>query len=230
MTGPNEFVIGAAVSCSDRSCGTLRRVVIDPVARALTHLVVGPDHVASLGRLVPVDLVQSTTDGTITLGISGAEFEALGQAEETDFVPGARGTWGYGQEQMLTFPHFGLGLGTMTMGGIGAGMLSMGLDRPGMTGEPQSVTLDKVPLGEVEVRRGDRVHAKDGPIGQVQGLVVDPADNHVTHVLLEEGHLWGKKDVAIPIGSVEKVGGAIDVALTKDEIKDLPAVEIDRDD
>ncbi len=42
--------------------------------------------------------------------ISGVEFEALEKAQETDFVPGARGKWGYGQEQMLSHPYFGLGL------------------------------------------------------------------------------------------------------------------------
>jgi len=229
MTEPTDFVIDAEVTCGDQNCGNLRRVVIDPVARALTHLVVGSDQGESLCRLVPVDLVESATDTMIKLRISTGEFEALEKAEETDFVPGARGKWGYGQEQMLSHPYFGLGLGTMTMGGIGGGLLSMGLETGDMAGEPQSLTLDRIPVGEVEVRRGDSVNATDGPIGQVQGLVVD-SEHHVTHVLLEEGHLWGKKDVAIPIGSVERVGRQIDLSITKEEVKNLPAVEIDRGD
>ena len=36
-----EYIIGAEVTCSDGVCGELRRVVIDPVARVLPHLVVG---------------------------------------------------------------------------------------------------------------------------------------------------------------------------------------------
>jgi hypothetical protein len=71
--------------------------------------------------------------------------------------------------------------------------------------------------------------AGDGDIGKVAGLVVDPSDHHVTHVLLDEGHLWGHKRVAIPIGAVAEVS-AIDgvrVNLTKDEVRDLPAVEVD---
>jgi hypothetical protein len=46
-------------------------------------------------------------------------------------------------------------------------------------------------------------------------------------VLLQEGHLWGKKDVAIPIRSVTRVGNLVEVALTKDELGDLPSVDID---
>ncbi len=42
MSGPAEFTTGSEVCSSDGPCGELRRVVIDPVAGALTHLVVGP--------------------------------------------------------------------------------------------------------------------------------------------------------------------------------------------
>ena len=55
---------------------------------------------------------------------------------------------------------------------------------------------DRIPPGEVDIRRGDPVHATDGSIGAVQGLVIDAADDHVTHVLLREGHIWGRKQVA----------------------------------
>ena len=45
-------------------------------------------------------------------------------------------------------------------------------------------------------------------------------------MLLQEGHLWGRKQVAIPIGSVEKIDQGITVKLTKQEIGDLPAVGV----
>jgi hypothetical protein len=46
-------------------------------------------------------------------------------------------------------------------------------------------------------------------------------------VLLQEGHLWGRKDVAIPIGAVTGVDDGIQLSITKDEVQDLPAVDID---
>jgi len=106
-------------------------------------------------------------------------------------------------------------------------MGGMGMGGMGMQSAPQAVTYDKVPLGEVEVRRGEHVHATDGSIGQVQGLVIDPTDHHVTHILLDEGHLWGKKEVAIPISAVTRADDGIHLSLTKNEIRDLPSVEID---
>jgi hypothetical protein len=49
-----------------------------------------------------------------------AQFEALEDAEETQFLPGAPGQWGYGQNQMLLSPFFRLGMGMgMGMGGMG---------------------------------------------------------------------------------------------------------------
>jgi sporulation protein YlmC with PRC-barrel domain len=77
----------------------------------------------------------------------------------------------------------------------------------------------------VEVRRGDRVEATDGSIGRIQGLVVDPKDHQVTHVLLQEGHLWGRKDVAIPIKAVSRVGDTIQLGISKQEVQDLPPVD-----
>ena len=48
MAETTPFTIGADASCSDGACGTVTRVVVDPVARAVTHLVVEPKH--RLGR------------------------------------------------------------------------------------------------------------------------------------------------------------------------------------
>jgi hypothetical protein len=214
-----EFTIGSEVECGDGVCGELQRVVVDPVAQTLTHLVVNAKHESATARLVPISLV-SSTDGRILLGCTSAEFDRLELAEETHFVTGARGEWGYRQEQLLSWPFYGLGMG---VGGTGS--------MAGRPSEPQTVTYDRIPVGEVQVRRGEPVHATDGDIGHVQGLVIDPADHAVTHVLLDEGHLWGKKRVAIPIGATAAVDGTgVRLRLTKDEVRDLPPVDLDEQD
>jgi sporulation protein YlmC with PRC-barrel domain len=90
----------------------------------------------------------------------------------------------------------------------------------------ETVTYDSLPLGEVAVRRGDHVHATDGDIGLVQGLVIDPSSHSVTHVLLQEGHLWGRKEVAIPISSVARVDDGIRLSISKHDVQDMPPVDI----
>ena len=99
---------------------------------------------------------------------------------------------------------------------------------PGEPKAPQQVTVDSVPFGEVEVHRELTVCATDGEIGQVQGLVVEPGGHRVTHVLLQEGHLRGRKEVAVPIGAVTKIGTLlIHLSLTRHQVKDLPRVDVD---
>jgi sporulation protein YlmC with PRC-barrel domain len=209
-----QFTIGAEASCADGVCGEVTRVVVDPVARAVTHLVVEPKHRVGLARLVPLDLVDAAA-GETRLRCTIAEFERLDPAEETQFVPGSPGYAAYGPDQVVSWPYYGLAAPDID---------------PALVGTSQTVTYDTVPLGEVEVRRGDHVHATDGDIGRVQGLVIDPRSHHVTHVLLQEGHLWGRKEVAIPIGAVTGVEDGIRLNIAKRDVQDLPPVDIDRPD
>jgi sporulation protein YlmC with PRC-barrel domain len=199
MVESTPFTMGAEASCTDGVCGHVSQVVVDPLERTVTHLIVEPDHREGLGRLVPLDLVETGTDN-VRLRCTKAEFEKLERAEETRFLPGIEGYPGYDAEQMLSWPYYG---GNTTL----------------------PVTYDTLPLGEVAVQRGEQVHATDGHIGQVQGLVVNRDNRHVTHVLLQEGHLWGRKEVAIPIAAVTEVGeDGISLSMSKREVQDLPPV------
>jgi sporulation protein YlmC with PRC-barrel domain len=207
VAGGERFTMGARVVASDGECGRLARVVINPVAQALTHLVVAPKHDPGLGRLVPVDLVEAVETDRILLHCTKVRFLALDQSDDVQFLPGDASELGYGSHA-LVWPYFGLG---MPLSG-------------GRHHEP--MVVDRVPVGEVEVHRGDQVHASDGWIGSVQGLVIDPKDHHVTHVLLREGHLWGSKQVAIPVRAASRVGEEIRLELTKQQVQELPPVEL----
>ena len=48
--------------------------------------------------------------------------------------------------------------------------------------------------------------------------------HQVTHVLLQEGHLWGRKEVAIPISAVTGVDDGIRLNITKKQVEELPPV------
>jgi hypothetical protein len=221
MADAVQFTIGTDVSCSDGTCGEVTRVIVDPVAEAVTHLVVEPAHRRGLGRLVPLGLIDATA-GQVRLRCTKAEFDKLEPAEETRFLPGTGGYAGYGPGQVGYWPYYGLGGGL----GMADGGISEGLSGIGGGNISQIVTSDTVPQGEVDVRRGDPVEATDGDIGRVQGLVIDGGSRHVTHVLLQEGHLWGRKEVAIPIGAVASTSNGIRLRISKQEVQDLPPVDV----
>ncbi|GAA2015671.1 hypothetical protein GCM10009839_08770 [Catenulispora yoronensis] len=217
MAAAQRYEIGSAVRCSDGECGELAYVVVDPVADRLAHLIVVPGH-GGASRLVPVERAGFRA-GAIVLDCTRAEFDRFEPAVRTHFVDAAdaEARYGYRDDQVVSWPYFGLGP-ARPMAGFGA---------PGPFLTPAIELEDRVPLGEVRVRRGEPVHARDGRIGRVRGLVVDPADEAVTHVLLDEGHLWGRKLVAIPIGMVGDITEEeVAVRLSKHEIKDLPPVAV----
>jgi hypothetical protein len=212
MPAAEQFRIGSHVTCTDGAAGELTRIVVDPVAQSVTHLAVEPGHRRGLARLVPVQLAGAAASDSIALNCTMAEFDALDPAEETLFVPGSRGYEMYGPEQVLAWPYYRLGDAVMFP------------EDEGKVSE--TITTDTVPRGEVAVRRGAHVHATDGPIGHVQGLVIDPGTEHVTHVLLQEGHLWGRKQVAIPISVVTELDDGIGLSISKREVEKLPPARL----
>jgi hypothetical protein len=194
-----EYIMGTAARCSDGSCGMVRRTILDPATRAVTHLVIAPRHHSAQGRLVPVDLVE-TTSGEIRLNCTLAEFARFDPAEEVDLVDD---------------------VGTPS---IGVPVIGLGTDA-GLGYANPVIATHAVPLGETEIERHESVHCVDGEIGQVQGFITSPADHQVTHVLLKEGHLWGRRQVAIPVSAVASVDDGIRLKITKQEVEDLPPVD-----
>jgi hypothetical protein len=91
------------------------------------------------------------------------------------------------------------------------------------------MTYDRVPKGEVEIRRSSAVTSADGHgLGEVDGFLVD-GEGQITHFILERGHLWGRREVTIPIGAVATVEtDAVTLSLSKDEVGALPSVRVHR--
>jgi sporulation protein YlmC with PRC-barrel domain len=200
------LVIGSEAVGSDGYRGEVLAVVVDPAARTVTHLVVEPHGRAGLARLVPLELAElaGAEPGPIPLRCTEAEFMSLEPAEETlaEFVPG------YPDPVQLLPP------GWRDTGGPTA-------DGGTILRIPEKETVDIVPPGEVEERRGDHVHATDGGIGHLRGLRIDPGSRRVTHVLVREGHVWGHQDVDIPAEMVAGFGDGIRLSVTRQQVRDL---------
>lgn len=194
----SPYEIGVAVSCTDGDCGELHRILIDPASRAIAHLVIGKD--VHSARLVPADLVDHAHADGIRLMCTTLDFDRLEPAEATEIIqaPPATGS---------------MPSNSGALGGYGS------------RSKTETVTYDRVPAGEVQLKAGERVHAADGDIGRVKGLVAAP-DNHVTAILLTEGHLWTRKEVAVPIRNVVDATFGVQVDLTREEVKDLPPVDL----
>ena len=199
--------IGSPVACSDRSCGTVLRIVIDSVAGVITHLAVGPRNGG--GRLVPFECVTSVGQ-EIQLNCTKAEFDAFLPDQDAEVLSDAARAYANQQADMFT-----LALYDQTAPG-GIARLMIGADKA-----PKTRSFDRVPAGEDELRPSEQVKATDGPVGRVSGLGVDLATRRITHVRADAGHLWAKRTVAIPIEAVEHIGISVQLGLTQQQVREL---------
>ncbi len=203
------LVIGNKALCSDGYRGEVRAVVIDPAARTVTHIVVEPDGRVGLARLVPLGLVDAAS-GEIRLRCTETEFKSLDAAEETlaEFAVGQT------VPVQLLAPGW---RGTGEPAEDGSEILRI----------PEKETIDVVPEGKVEEHGGDHVHATDGDTGRVRAFRIDPGSGELTHVLLREGHAWGRRDVAIPFDTVTGFDGGIRLSISRKQVGELPSVDVE---
>ena len=220
MPSDIQFTIGAHVRSTDGGVGHLIWVVADrgTTPWVITHLVVEPTHRSGLGRFVPLSHVSEVDpeSGAITLTDSEKEFAQLDSAEMTEFVPGSEAYETYGPAQFVTRPYYA---DEVNLSGdvVPETALTVTSDAPLPDGD-QGVAVHAV-----------ATYATDGAIGHVEGLLIDPGTHQVTHVLLQEGHLWGRKDVAIPLSAVRDLDtGGLQLSVTKQEVGDLPPVPVGR--
>jgi sporulation protein YlmC with PRC-barrel domain len=206
------------VDCTDESFGKLVDVVIDPTSRRVTHLVVERDGDPWQARLVPVELVERADDasGELALRATAEEVRGLPPVHDAAFLrlegfPVDDPDWDVGVEEVLALPYY-----------------------PWYDLEPAPIDYvaqyDRIPKGEVEIRRASDVKSADGHlVGTVDGLVVDESQL-ITHVVLaQEQPPWERRGVAIPIDAVDRVEtDEVTLTLTEDAVRALPPVELRR--
>lgn len=200
--------------CDDDATVLLADVVIDPRHRRVTHLVVRAHGLEHRAFLVPVDRIDTDDPTHPRLHVDEADLTRFPEVTVTDFLrvgdnPVAEPGWAVGIEEVLAMPHFDAEYGS------------------GWYDDHYTLGWDRIPADEIEIRRHSVVTAGNGrEVGHVEGFVCD-ADGMITHLVLQRGHLFGTRDLAIPIGSVTRLANdRVRVELTPDEISRLPDVTV----
>jgi hypothetical protein len=207
-----EIPLNAQVECTDGVCGLSVFVLINPVIDKVTHLVVREDS-SSKEYIIPLDVMSETIADTIHLSCGKAELEKMDPFMKMEFV-----------EEMVPESYVNYGGEMYTAGSY----YYMPYVTPGKTVQ---VPVDhrQIPPGELAVRRGTRVEATDGYVGHVDEFVLNPENGHITHLVMREGHLWGQKDVIIPISAMgEAREDTVFLTLNKQQIEFLPTFPLHR--
>jgi sporulation protein YlmC with PRC-barrel domain len=207
----NEIPINAKVECADGSCGHSTDLIVNPVQKKITHFVVSDKTLPDFSdRLVPVEEVTETSSSLIRLRCTRAELAQMQPFTTTHFV----------QHDIPSYIDAPMEADGMVVWGA-----------PWVTYDPEYVPVPEhhIPAGEQSVHRGMAVHAGEHKVGQVDELVVDPSGEKITHLMMRTGHLWGKKDVAIPVSAIESVSeDAVWLNIDKEAIGALPSVPVKR--
>ena len=178
-----EIPIKADIECVDEHCGRSTGVIIDPKNWQVTHFAIRRNRFPRTERLVSVGLVGQTTCDLIRLRCTRDKLSTLAPFVRTDHV------WDKRPRYIdLSAPH----------------------SMPYSVCEKEAilvpVTYEQIPPGELAVRRNARVEATDGYMGRVDEFLVDPRTRHITHLVLRERRLWGRKEVTVPISEIERMG------------------------
>ena len=194
--------INAQVECTDGHAGKSAAIIVNPIEQTLTHFVIN-DQTDSLTveRLVPISLVSETTRNEIFLQCTCAELSQLEIFSEVHFIKNEEESIEY-LEPYITPLNL----------------------------QYSTIETERIPPGELAIRRGSQVEAKDGHIGAIGEFLVDPQSGHITHLVLQKGHLWGKKEVTLPITVIDRVGQkTVYLSLSQAELAELPTIPVQRE-
>jgi hypothetical protein len=207
-----EIPLNAQVECTDGVCGRSVYILINPVQKEVSHLVVKENTDPYQEYLVPVDKVAEMVADTIQLTCRKSELRGMEPFRVTRFI-----------KEVVPGRYYS------DAGAFGAGTLFYLPYNSSEVTWTSEVKDKQIPPGELPVYRGTIVEASDGPVGKVDEFIVNPENCHITHLVMREGHLWGKKDVVIPITAIDKTyEDVVYLNLNKKQIAALPAIPVHR--
>src|SRR5262245_34827034 len=197
---PTQRIIplGAHVQCADGHGGSLTRLIVDPLARRLTPIVVQDGTVPAVEHLVPVARIAGTTHDRVTLDCTQDTLVALEPFAEERYISSNASDYEpfYAADPFAEFEADHIPLVT-----------------------------EHIPPGELALQRGAQVMASDGPVDEVTAFVVDRASGGISSIVVQLGHWLTRREQAIPIAAVERIDSdTLYLTLTRDQIATLPAI------
>jgi uncharacterized membrane protein len=198
-----DLPIGARVSCLDGLCGASEAVIIDPVTLAVTHVVIKLDTFPPRQYLVPLQRVLETTLDHIRLDCPKQALPQLEPFIETEFLSAAAET-----DQLEPSPAWSFAI-------------------PPRMKTP--IEHERLSGGELALFRGTLVEATDGSLGQLSAFLLNPGTAQITHLVLFESELAGKRALTLPVSAIEQIVEAtIYLKLGKGAIESLPMLPLKR--
>jgi uncharacterized membrane protein len=178
---PTQRIIplGAEVQCADGYGGSLIGLIVEPLARRLTHIVVQDYTVPAVDHLAPVAWVTGTTENLVRLGCTREILAGLEPFAEQRYIRSNASSY---QPIYAVLPS------------------------AEFEAEHIPLVTEHIPPGELAIRGGAQVIATDGPIGEVSGCIVEGASGAISSIIVRAGEWPTRREQVIPIAEVERIG------------------------
>jgi osmotically-inducible protein OsmY/sporulation protein YlmC with PRC-barrel domain len=206
--------IGAPVYARDGRYGMLDKVVVDPHARRVTHVVVRQGWLLTEDRVIPIERVERAEPDGVYLDAAAAELDQYPRYREEAFVEPLEG-W----EPLEPYS---------TADALFWGRPYIGVAPPVLP-TVEHVVAAGVPEGEIVLRRGADVFYEDGVVGSLDHVLFDPTRGVVTHLVVQE-HRRSRR-VVVPAEWIREINAeAITLNHWNPYQPGVPAYEAARDD
>ncbi len=200
--------VNVDVYCADGLCGRSTRVIVDRNTEQVTDVVVKEKRPPNAERIVPVGWIVESSPQAMRVSGTADELAVLDDFVERRFAE-------------VAVPALEPAPNTYMLQYYAQPMLT----------ETELVSADEERLrpGQVTLEKGSHVEATDGRVGRVDEFIVNPDDGHISHIVLKQGHLFGQKEISIPVSEIDRIDtNVVYLRLSKDAIDKLPEGKVGR--
>lgn len=202
-----DVPLNVKVICLDGECGKTTTIILNPVTSEVTHTVVKDRH---REYLVPMSLILGSTPDQVELNLSREELTRQEAFIRTQFIgqetPDEEhdATAAVAEMDTIMWPYNVLDDNYLDM----------------------YMQVEQIPHDELAIHRGANVEASDGHIGRVDEFILNPSNNHITHLVLREGHIWDRREVTVPLSSIDRIDqDTVFLNINKKTVRSLPSVK-----
>jgi uncharacterized protein YrrD len=210
---------GTDVLAADgQKVGEVDRVVLDPISKEVTHLVIEKGFLLKTEKVIPISVVGPATDETVTSWQQSDEIDAFPDLVEEEYVAATRKDDLEMRERvpagparpLYPYPPF---------------VLPGEVSGRGMFRVPDYVmhVEQNIPDGTVALEAGAHVVSSDGDtLGDIERILVDPETEYATHLVISEGFLEKTRKL-VPTSWIGRLGeDTVELTLEADVIHELP--------
>ncbi len=200
------------VDFTDGASGWSTYVVVNPITHQITHLVVKNEWPPFRETLVPIEQVEETSPDWIHLKCSKEDLDKMEPCEVEEYIRTEKPDY-------LNWPYVVPASAYVYIEGL----------TPVETVEYIPLKRQNIAPDEMAVRRGTRVEATDGYVGQVDELLVNSDNLQVTHLVLNERHILEHREITVPVSQIDSIlDNTVYLKLDKKSVEELPTTPIQR--